>query len=206
MVKNPSKKEKISYLYKEGWTVAKKNFWPLLAVILISFAIGMIFDGKDKIFFEIIAFIGTIFIAIPLEFMVNWITLKAVRKKKYKIREIFLVFKRKNYLEIVLGGVLSMIFTVLGLILLIIPGIIVAIRLSFVPYLLFDKEMKAMEAIKKSWKLTRGYSWKILGISLLAILIFLVGFILLILPAFFALVWITTTFAVFYNTRISSKK
>jgi hypothetical protein len=206
MVKNPSKKEKISYLYKEGWTIAKKNFWPLLAVILISFAIGMIFDGKDKIFFEIIAFIGTIFITRPIELTASWITLKAVRKKKYKIREVFSVFKRRNYLDIVLGGVLSIIFTVLGLILLIIPGIIVAIRLSFVPYLLFDKEMKAMEAIKKSWKLTRGYSWKILGISLLGVLIFLVGFILLILPAFFALVWITTTFAVFYNIRISSKK
>lgn len=206
MVKNSSKKEKISYLYGEGWTIAKKNFWPLLSVILISFAIGMIFDGKDKIVFEIIAVLGTIFIAQPIEFMSNWITLKAVRKKKYKIREVFLVFKRKNYLEIVLGGFLSMVFTVIGFILLIIPGIIVAIRLSFVPYLLFDKEMKAMEAIRKSWELTKGYSWKIFGIVLLAILIFLVGLILLILPAFFALVWIAATFAVFYSTRISTKK
>jgi uncharacterized membrane protein len=206
MAKKSLKEEKISSLYKEGLDITRKNFWRLLGVLLIATIIGMIFDGKERIFLEIIALIGTIFIANPLGMNTDWIALKAVRKKKYEVKEIFSVFSRKNYMEIVLGGLISGIFVVLGLLFLIIPGVIIAIRLTFVPYLLFDKNMKAMEAIKKSWELTKGYSWKIFGMVLLAILLVLIGIILLVLPVFFAIVWIMTTFAVLYNKRISQKK
>lgn len=51
----------------------------------------------------------------------------------------------------------------LGLVLLIIPGIYLAIRFAFVPIILIDKEIGIKEAFRRSTEITKGYKWKILG-------------------------------------------
>ena len=68
---------------------------------------------------------------------------------------------------------------IIGLIFLIVPGIIIGIRLIFTWFLIIDKKSSAMVAIKDSWRMTKGYSWTIFGMALLAIPIVLIGFILL---------------------------
>ena len=49
--------------------------------------------------------------------------------------------------------------SLIGLVCFIIPGIIILIRLTFSIYYLIDKDMGPIEAIKASWKLTRGFTW-----------------------------------------------
>ena len=55
----------------------------------------------------------------------------------------------------------------LGIIMLIVPGIIFACRLAFVPYLVVDREMDVMDALRVSWDMTRGPGWQIFFIGLL---------------------------------------
>jgi len=60
-----------------------------------------------------------------------------------------------------------------GLILLIVPGIIFAIRLSLAQYFLLDQNMGIMEAYTASWDATRGNMgkvWGIIGVCVLMIL------------------------------------
>ena len=71
----------------------------------------------------------------------------------------------------------------IGFVLLIVPGIIFACRLSFVPYLVMDKGLDPVAAIEKSWFMTRGHGWRIFGMYLLSILLFIVGFMLFIVGA-----------------------
>jgi uncharacterized membrane protein len=82
---------------------------------------------------------------------------------------------------------------------LIVPGIIFACRLSFVPYLVMDKGLEPVAAIEKSWFMTRGHGWRIFGMYLLSILMFLVGLLLVLVGALFALLWIGTAFASLYH-------
>ncbi len=83
--------------------------------------------------------------------------------------------------------------------LLIISGIIFAIKLSLVPYLVMDKKLDAVDAVKTSWDMTTGHSGTLFLMFLLAIPIFFLGFILLIVGIFPAIIWITAAFAVMYH-------
>ena len=92
----------------------------------------------------------------------------------------FAVFNR-NYLSSVGAVILTGLFILLGFVLLIVPGIILAIRLSFVSYLVIDRKLSAWEAITTSWEMTKGHGWRIFGIFCLGALIvlgFAVAFVL----------------------------
>jgi len=87
------------------------------------------------------------------------------------------IFKEtwRNYWNCLIVGALTLIFTFLGFSLLIIPGIIISIFLSFSLYVCLDEKRKGMDAIKRSWNLVKGSWWQIFGrILLLSILMNLV--------------------------------
>lgn len=73
------------------------------------------------------------------------------------------------------------IFTILGFILLIIPGFIVMARISMASYILFHKHgnITAFEAIKESWAITRGHTFKIVLYFLSILVLVLLSFITL---------------------------
>ena len=98
------------------------------------------------------------------------------------------------------------IFVVVGLILFIIPGIIIFIRLSFVSYLVIDKKMEAIKALQTSWNMTKGHSWTIFGMILLAIPIVIAGLIVLIVGVLFSVAWISAAFAILYHSVSLGKK
>lgn len=53
--------------------------------------------------------------------------------------------------------------TAIGTCMLVVPGIIIAIRTSFAPFLVIDENLSPMEALLKSNELADGYSWQLLG-------------------------------------------
>ena len=114
----------------------------------------------------------------------------SVRGKKVAINEALstgLHFAWKSFLLNILVG-----FTIAGgVILLVVPGIIFAVRLSLAQYFLVDKNMGVMEAYKASWNATKGQSgkiWGIIGVTFLFALLFIIpilgwiaGFVLIVL-------------------------
>ena len=79
--------------------------------------------------------------------------LKAVRRKNGEVAEVFDSFK--NYLNVVLASLISGAIIAFGFFILIIPGIIFACRLAFVPYLVMDKKLDPVKAVEESWRLTK---------------------------------------------------
>lgn len=65
----------------------------------------------------------------------------------------------------------------LGIILLILPGIYVYFRLVFVPVCVVVEEAGPMEAFNRSWALTKGNFWRVFGYFLVASLIALIPFL-----------------------------
>lgn len=98
---------------------------------------------------------------------------------------------------------LAAIIVIVGLLLLIVPGIIAAIGLGFAPYLVIDRGKGPIEALKGSWHLTTGNKWQLflfglalLGLNLLGLLALVVG-LLVTVPV----TWLAVTHA--YRTLIA---
>lgn len=88
----------------------------------------------------------------------------------------------KTFLPYVGVNILYGLIVTIGFFLLIIPGIIAAVRLQFAQYAVVDKGLPVMEALNESWKITKGNTWKLIGfgivkgvINLLGFLVFFVG-------------------------------
>ena len=72
--------------------------------------------------------------------------------------------------------------TIIGLILLIVPGIIIGIMFSFSLYIVIEKGSKPLDALRESAALTKGNRWRLfllglalLGINLIGLCLLLVG-------------------------------
>ncbi|MBI2022461.1 hypothetical protein HYS97_01275 [Candidatus Daviesbacteria bacterium] len=86
-----------------------------------------------------------------------------------------LVKDYKLAIKYFLSSFLYGLITGVGLILLIIPGIYLALRLQFYSYLIVDKGFGPLQALKESWKLTKGKVIKLLLYGLLTIGLYLLG-------------------------------
>ena len=63
----------------------------------------------------------------------------------------------------------------LGFLLLIVPGIYLAIRWGFAEYLVIDRGMRPIEALRESSRLTDGIKWRLFGFLCLSMLVMLLG-------------------------------
>jgi uncharacterized membrane protein len=132
-----------------------------------------------------------------MQFGISYLNLKAARGEKVEIKEIFLPFM--DFWNVVLAGFLTTLIVVVGTLFFIIPGIIFACKLIFVPYIVMDKKMKATEAIKESWTMTDGHAWTVFGMGLLAFPIIIGGYICLFVGVFIAIMWLYISFASLYH-------
>lgn len=199
---------KVFASYGHGWHQFTKYFLHIFLVGLVvavanapfSFqgdGDGGITTGGTVILTMFLAAYG--FLVLPvIEYGAARIYLKYMRDERADIREVVDGFKT-NYLNIVLANLLVFAIVGIGFILLIVPGIVFACRLCFVPYLVMDKGMDPAAAVEKSWTMTRGHGWRIFGMFLLAIPLLIVGFCLLIVGVFFAILWIACAFASLYH-------
>lgn len=198
-----------SYAY--GWQQFKKYFLYLFLIAIIvgfaSFPMWLLRHGglhggppPDQVsaLAQILVAAYNLLIMSVLKYGADFMYLRYMRDEATEVVETFAGF-RKNYLNIVLANLLVTAIVVMGLFLLIVPGIVFAVRLSFVPYLVMDKGLEPVQAVEKSWNMTRGHSWAIFRLFLLAIPIFIGGLCLLIIGVVFALMWIGAARASLYH-------
>ena len=92
-------------------------------------------------------------------------TLKLIRGAKPEITD--LVSTYKNYLNALVAYVLYGVIIAVGYILFVIPGIIFTYMLAQIFYLLADNpQIGAVEVLKKSAEMMKGYKWKLFCLHL----------------------------------------
>jgi uncharacterized membrane protein len=190
--------------YGHGWKILWKNFLELflIGLILILFSLPIqgftLLAGEDFFYNNVPLFVlpvllyGLLVLA-PMTWGVYYAYLKAVRGEKVEIKDMF-VFTR-NYGSVLLAYLLTNFIIGIGMVMLIIPGIIFACKLAFVPYLVIDKNMNAMDALKKSWSMTDGYAMNIFLIGVMAFFIGIVGLIAFFVGIIIATMWIYAALA-----------
>lgn len=205
--------------YGFAWRKMWKYFLELLLVAIISFIIMIpsgVFLDEDNYFhldnairidLVFISFEGTaayIFFALifvlllqwPLEYGISYVHLKAARDEKIIVKDMFAVFD--NYWNSVFANLLVAIIIGFGIVFFIIPGLIFACKLAFVPYLIVDKKMEAVEAVKESWKMTNGFGVVIFLTGFLVIFVALIGLLFLGVGIIISIIWIKLAFAAIY--------
>lgn len=177
-----SKKEALTH----SWETFKKNWQFLIIVIVIVAAVNFIpslFQDELKNDFPAVSVVLSVALwlaQLVVSIGLIVISLKFVDKKKPEIGDIY-----KHYpliLNYFLGGLLYGVIVMVGLVLLVVPGVIWAIKFQFYQYLIVDKKMGPLEAISASGKITKGHKWNLfllgliyIGLSILGLIAFGIG-------------------------------
>ena len=200
--------------YNHGWKTIWKYFLELFLVGLLLFIISIPVNAfsflirEDGNWFGIGIFVVFsaaygILILGPLQYGMSYCYLKAVRRENLQVGDLF-AFK-DNYLNVMLAALLTNVIIGIGIFMLIIPGIIFACKLAFVPYLVIDKKMDAIKALQASWQMTDGYAVNIFVMGLLAIFIAIGGLIAFLIGVIIAAMWIYASFASIYYSVDSTQ-
>ena len=199
--------------FSHGWEIMKKNFLELLLVLIIQVLMSLplgfadVFIDQDtygNAFYSLFNVAYALIVLTPVSYGSTMVFLKAVRGEPFKASEIFYAFQQ--IWNIVLANLLVGVIVGIGFILLIVPGIIFACKLAFVPYLVMDQKMEAMDAVRKSWNMTKGYSWTIFGMGIMSFFIVLGGLICLFVGIIPAVIWISAAFATLYHAVASKQQ
>jgi len=116
-------------------------------------------------------------VEITLELGAVNVFLRLRDRRPAEFADLFNIFPRVPVFFV--SVLIAFILTLAGLVALIVPGIILALRLQFIPYILLDEDIGPVDAIQKSWNLTRGFTFDLFLFALLVIAINFVGFIAL---------------------------
>ncbi|MBN2775683.1 MAG: hypothetical protein JXR31_15620 [Prolixibacteraceae bacterium] len=193
-----------------GWKMMFKNFLYLLVIIIIAGIIDGPFQGTikaDEFHFWMIPLvmfgIAWGFLVVPvIKYGEKFLFLKAMREEELDLKELFRGFAN-NYANIILANLIVFALVMLGFIMLIIPGIIVACRLAFVPYLVMDQKLEPMQAVEKSWQMTRGHGWKVFFMAIISFFLFIAGLIFCFVGIFISIIWVHAAFATLYQTVLN---
>jgi len=105
-----------------------------------------------------------------------------------------------TFLKAFLVYLLTVITVVLGLILLIVPGIILGLGLSMAYFVMVDKpELGVIDTLKESWRIMKGNKTKFFGLTLRFVPWIILGLLCLGVGILFVLPWLQVASASFYE-------
>lgn len=150
-------KEKAKVLVKENF----KNFWKgyltILAIsLLCNFTIELLLDNGSTLYNCLTLVVS--FFTSTLSVGFTYYVLKMTRGEEVEREDLFKFVG--NILPITVISVLMMVFVLLGAVLFIIPGIIIALSYAMVFYLYAEnQEHTPMDYLSQSKELMKGYKW-----------------------------------------------
>jgi len=182
-----TKKFSIKEALSFGWGIMKSNFWFFVGLLLIIWSISLVYSLvnnqiKEQSVLSIIVGLAFFVLNIIVTMGAIKIALKFHDGQKGKIADLFSCFYL--FFKYVLGSVIYGLIVLAGLILLIIPGIIWAIKFQFFGYFIVDKELGPIESLKQSAKITKDAKWTLFLFGLLSGLINFLGALLLLVGLF----------------------
>ena len=148
---------------------------PMLIIMLISFTLSFLLDKFLPLSYSLFSYKGSsvdldlsnsiiTFLMTPISVGYSLYVLNFVRGKEFKIEDLF--SKIKYILPIWAIVIIIDIFTSIGFIFLIIPGIIISLMFAMSSYVMADSDIKVDKVLKDSADLMKGHKWDYFVFSL----------------------------------------
>lgn len=196
----------ISDAFKTSWKRVKSQIW-VLAGLLIGYTILSLILGLltgptqgSKIGEVIITIVN---IVIGCIFSLGYI--KNMFQALDEEEPQFSAYgqESRKIVKYLLAEILFSIVFVIGLVLLIIPGIYLALRLQFFVAFIVEDNAGIIESFKRSWAITKGQGLPLFWILLIQIGITIVGLILFIIGIFVAIPVIYMMYCYIYRKLVA---
>ena len=172
-----------------GWRTFKSRPWLFLGVTLLTMAISMLIpgpSGDERWYVQVAIGIASFLVTTLLNLGIKNFTLHAhddVAEARYAH-----LWHPQLYPHYFGASVLIGVIVVVGIILLIVPGIIAGMAFGLGTYVVVDRGFSPVAALKESARITKGNRWRLLllylaliGLNILGLLAVIVG-ILVTLP------------------------
>ena len=168
--------------------------WVLSIGVCLVYGLAVAVPAELNSYGEMLSFL----LAGPLQLGLCFFFLNLVRGEETRFELLFEGFK--PLLTVLLCYAIIAALTIVGLILLIVPGIIVALGFSMTYYVIADDpETTFQAALEQSWKLTDGFKMELLVLNLRFIPWYILGLLCLIVGVFAVIPWHNTTLALYYE-------
>jgi uncharacterized membrane protein len=154
--------------------------------------------GLDPRGFAATAFL--IFVVFPLQFGLSFVCLRIVRGAELRVEDFFQVASR--YRDVVTAGLIVGLLLVGGLSLFLLPGLYIYVRTRFTPFLVLEAGLEGREAVRESFRLTRGHTGKLAVMCLGGVAAVAVGSLALLLGLIPALMWWNLSIASLYHALV----
>lgn len=150
-----------------GWNTFKKRPWFFISIYAVFFIVMLsvsytsetdsktALEVRDFVLIAVSILVGTVF-----EIILINLALKAHENTEDLTTHD--LFSPMPFVYYLLVKILVGVVVLGGLLLLIVPGIIAILMFAFAPYILIDRKMKPLEALKESARITRGHRVELL--------------------------------------------
>lgn len=170
----------IKELFSYGWGKTKDHMWFVVGVTFVAFFITSVaqalLDNKnDAGFASFIIQIGLMALNVLLSIGGLSIFLKLSKGETAEFKDLFAHY----YLlwKFFLTQLVVNVIVLVGFLLLIVPGFVWAMKYMFAPLIVVDKQVRPIEALKQSSRMTYGYKWDLFRLSVVVCLLNLAGFL-----------------------------
>jgi uncharacterized membrane protein len=178
----------VSESLRFGWETFKKNPWMLVGGFVLVFLVSGISNGILAGLFPVEAPDAT-YMSSSMNFLLSFAVgiivemglLTFVLRAHDSIESLSFsdLWNPQSFLSYLLAQIVVGIAVILGFVLLIVPGIIVALGLLFTPYIVLDQKKGPIEALKMSWAMTKGHRWRLFLLMCSIVLLNILGMLLL---------------------------
>lgn len=161
-----------------GWNTMKTNFWFFIGfsiVVMLIYAIpGMVADAIQKSIplLSLLINVASFVLNLVIQMGLLRFSLRYCDNEKGAFADLFSCFPL--FFKYLAGSVLYGLMVMGGLLLLVIPGVIWAIKFQFFSYLIVEG-LGPVAALKKSAAITRGAKWDLFIFGLVIASIILLG-------------------------------
>jgi uncharacterized membrane protein len=160
-----------------GWKTFKARPWLFVGTIIIYAAVQFVLALIEGILPEFISFFVSL--AAGTLLAVGFMSLYLKAHDNLSAASFKDLWNPKPFWQYLVTSVIMAVIVILGLLALIVPGIILALALSMAPYIVIEKRVWTMTALKESWRMTKGSWLKLLLLGVVITLMNFVGMLLL---------------------------
>jgi uncharacterized membrane protein len=193
-MENTQKIFTIEGVLKEAFAIIKSHFWTIIGQFTLIFLCYLILStGFDRIF------LLNFTVMVLYIFVVTVFSLSYANKGSFHFDDLLHALTLKRFCYFVAAFFLFGLAVIGGMILLIIPGIIVAVMLGYYKYEILEKEISPLESLKASRQITKGYRWKIFAFMFVSGVLVILGILCVFVGILFFLPLVMIADAIIYK-------